>query len=141
MSWSLNGCGTKFYGQRDYRADGSYITTEWIVGFYIPLVPLRSLRVRYQGPAERRVPIGFGSADSFAVYEKTAPDWRQVLCTYGLIGLPVGGLIFVINIGARYFPDGLEGHPIAFGALAVVVSVPFLIPHFLRYRAKKRVGL
>lgn len=141
MAWSLNGCGTNFYGQRDYRADGSYITTEWLVGFYIPLIPLRSLRVRYQGPGERRFPIGFGSAESYAVYEKTAPNWRQVLCTYGLIVVSVGGLILMLDIGGQYFPNGLEGHPIAFLGLAAAVVVPIFVPRILRYRARKKAGI
>ncbi len=49
MPSTLNGIGTKFYGQRDFSPDGSYITTEWFVFIYIPLIPLKSLRVRYQG--------------------------------------------------------------------------------------------
>jgi hypothetical protein len=141
MAWSLNGCGTKFYGQRDYRADGSHVTTKWIVGFYIPLIPLRSLRVRYQGPGENRFPIGFGSTDSYAVYQKTFPNWRQVLCTYSLIGLYVGGLILMLDIGGHYFPHGLEGHPIAFLGLATAVVVPIFIPRILRYGARKKAGI
>lgn len=52
--FTLNGFGTTFYGKRDFRADGSYITTEWIVLAYLPLIPIRSLRVSYRGPGERR---------------------------------------------------------------------------------------
>ena len=48
MAFSFYGCGTALYGERDYHADRSYITTEWVVVFKIPLFPLRSLRVRHQ---------------------------------------------------------------------------------------------
>jgi len=29
VAFSFNGFGTTYYGARDYRADSSYITTEW----------------------------------------------------------------------------------------------------------------
>jgi hypothetical protein len=45
MPASLNGCGTTYYGSRDFHHDGSYITTEWIVFAYIPIFPLASFRV------------------------------------------------------------------------------------------------
>lgn len=140
MAWSLNGCGTTFYGQRDYRADGSYITTEWVVAFCIPIIPLRSLRVRYRGPGERRFPIGFGSGESYAVYEETVPNWRQVLGTYALIVLPICWLILIFDLGLPYFPEELKNDKAAFFVLAVAVIVPAFVPHVLRYRAKKRVS-
>ena len=52
MPYTLNGIGTIFYGKRDFRADGTYITTEWITVVYFPLIPFRSLRVRFVGPGE-----------------------------------------------------------------------------------------
>ena len=29
-AYTFNGCGTRFYGEREPAKDGSYITTEWI---------------------------------------------------------------------------------------------------------------
>jgi len=49
MPFTFNGFGTKFYGNRDVAEDGSYVTTEWITALYVPLVPLRSYRVRLVG--------------------------------------------------------------------------------------------
>lgn len=46
---SLRGTGTMFYGECDYRQDGSYITTRWITLIYVPLWPISSHRVRYKG--------------------------------------------------------------------------------------------
>jgi hypothetical protein len=45
MPYTFNGCGTRFYGSRDKGEDGSYVCTEWITFVYIPLIPIRSLRV------------------------------------------------------------------------------------------------
>jgi hypothetical protein len=60
MPYTLNGCGTRYYGKRDKADDGSYVTSEWITFLYFPLVPIRSFRVwpissqRYQ---TLRVPL------------------------------------------------------------------------------------
>jgi Hsp70 protein/DnaJ C terminal domain len=45
MPASLNGCGTTYYGSRDFYEDGSYVTTEWIIFAHIPIFPLASFRV------------------------------------------------------------------------------------------------
>jgi len=45
MAFAFNGIGTKYYGEADEGLDGSYTTTEWIVILWLPLLPLRSVRV------------------------------------------------------------------------------------------------
>lgn len=50
MAFSINGFGTTYYGERDLSRDGSFITTEWITAAYLPLLPLRSLRVSRSAP-------------------------------------------------------------------------------------------
>ena len=45
MAFTYNGIGKMLYGQRDFLADGSFITTEWFVVLFVPVIPLRSLRV------------------------------------------------------------------------------------------------
>lgn len=52
MPYTLNGFGTRFYGQRDIGPDGSYITTAWVTALYVPLVPYASYRV---------LPVGEGT--------------------------------------------------------------------------------
>jgi len=52
MPYAFNGCGTRFYGERERGEDGSYITTEWITFVYLPLLPIRSYRV---------LPVGKGT--------------------------------------------------------------------------------
>lgn len=47
MPYAFNGIGTTFYGKRDFHADGSFLTTEWVCLLYLPIFPLQSLRVRY----------------------------------------------------------------------------------------------
>jgi hypothetical protein len=45
-----NGAGTAYYGRSKERADGSFVTIEFFVFLYFPLIPLRSWRVRPIGP-------------------------------------------------------------------------------------------
>ena len=45
MAFSVNGVGTTFYGLALIEPDGSYIVTEWVVFFFIPLIPLGSKRI------------------------------------------------------------------------------------------------
>src|SRR5258708_2935186 len=40
LTQTHNGFGTKIYGKRDFESDGSFLTTKWIVFFWIPLIPL-----------------------------------------------------------------------------------------------------
>lgn len=45
MAFTINGCGTTFYGSADPHPDGSHVVTTWVVLAYIPLIPLGSMRV------------------------------------------------------------------------------------------------
>jgi|GEM_PF-1883548 len=49
MPFTLNGCGTSYYGRKEL-SDGTYLTTEWIVYLWVPLIPLRSFRIVKAGP-------------------------------------------------------------------------------------------
>jgi hypothetical protein len=138
MAYSLNGFGTTFYGERDHRADGTYITTEWITAFYIPLIPLRSFRLGYRGPAQSKSGFGFGSAESYAVFEKTRPNGKQVLSVYGFLVFCAAWLILTVRMLQLLYPNGLKDHGEVYFALAVAVLGPISIPFFLRRRARKR---
>ena len=130
MAYSFNGFGTTFYGQRDFREDGSYITTEWVVIMMIPIIPLRSLRVRYKGPAERRFPIGLGSADSYVVYEKTFPNLKQVLCVYTYTAFLIGWMTTVACCYGYFF----QSMDMTLSVILIFVSftLPALMPIALR---------
>ena len=134
MAYTLNGIGTAFYGKRDFCADGTYITTEWITVLYIPLVPLRSMRVRYQGRAEPRFSIGVGSAETYAVFEKTAPRLKQVLFTYGYTWFLITWTSCLISLIVSFKDPAL-----AFSTLSIGLLLPMLIPWLLRYPARHRL--
>jgi hypothetical protein len=90
MPSTISGTGTAYFGRRELRADGSYVTTEFITLFYIPLVPLRSRRVREVGPGSH-AGGGFEHRHSQQYIVRPMPmNWWQVLNVYlGLIGVLV----------------------------------------------------
>ena len=48
MAFTLNGVGTRYQGER-WLPDGTYVTTKWFVMFFVPLIPLGSVRVLSRG--------------------------------------------------------------------------------------------
>ena len=139
MAYTLNGTGTTFYGQHDFRADGTYITTEWLAFFYFPLIPIRSLRVSYRGPGEHRWYLGFGSSTNYAIHERSFPNWKQVLCIYGYVALLVGWIYLVCTSAVSMFPHALDTvFSVTLVFIACILPVP--TPWILRYFAQKRVS-
>jgi hypothetical protein len=83
LAQTFNGFGTKIYGKRQFRADGSFLTTKWIVFFWIPLIPLKSLRVKDAGPGRGTVLPGWSR--NYFVLSESHPDVRQVINIYMFI--------------------------------------------------------
>jgi hypothetical protein len=94
MAFTLNGIGTTYYGKREGSSDGSYITTEWFVFLYLPLYPIRSLRIIPRGIYKNYI---FYSSEGFYSY-KVPLNIKQIrniyLGTYGIIG----AVILLISI-------------------------------------------
>ena len=78
MPSSVNGFGTKYYGQRDFRPDGSYVTTNFFCLAFFPIIPLHSVRV-IPDPKNSWVPF---SKNYYAILEKRWPNPIQVLSIY-----------------------------------------------------------
>jgi hypothetical protein len=95
MPSTINGIGTKFYGCREKGPDGSYITTEWVVILYIPILPIQSLRV-LPGATESR--FGFPLSSSQRFMTRSVPlNWRQVLYVYLAVYLiPPAPIVIII---------------------------------------------
>lgn len=94
MPFSLNGCGTKYYGSRDVAEDGSYITTLWITFVWVPIIPLASYRIL---PTGKGFNAGIVANQSY-VGRREPFQWRQVGNVY-LFALP-----FLVMLG--YFSYG-----------------------------------
>jgi len=150
MAYTLNGIGTKFYGERDLRVDNSYITTEWIVIFYVPIIPLRSFRVRPSGAPENYQPISLGidlGTEHYLRERSKLPNWRQVLCVYGFVALCAAwgtAIIYAAIAGCTYLSAHFgQGAAIFFGVVFPLLTgwPPALIPKYLRDRAERRNGV
>lgn len=93
---SFNGTGTTVYGKRDFRTDGSFVTTNWITFLWVPLVPLRSMRVKsldtsgvdHLGASIFLAFVGLlvlRSSGKYAVQSETRPVLMQVLHVYAFV--------------------------------------------------------
>jgi hypothetical protein len=139
MAYSINGIGTQCYGERDFRSDGSYVTTKWFTILYVPVFPLQSWRVKYQGAGEARWNLSLGSSDTYSIYEKRLPDWRQVSCTYGYMALLVLWTYAVGTAAFTFFPKALNNALYVFLIFAfctIPVPTPWILRHFARRKIR-----
>ena len=135
---SHNGCGTTNYGKRDFLADGSFVTTKWIIFLYIPLLPLCSMRVRLVD--RRRLPdhwlaslflalggvLAFSRSANYVIHSKTRPALLQVLYVY----------LFVVAFFLAWWNFGSSPNMVnAVGACLVLA-----LPSILRTIARSRAG-
>ncbi len=117
IAQSFNSFGTRLYGKRSFRPDGSFVTTLWIAVAWIPLIPLRSVRVIDNGPGGATILPGWSR--SYLVLSKSRPDLQQVFNVYGfLLLLPVGGMLL----------DSIHaGSNVALAALALWACLPWVL--------------
>lgn len=132
MAFSFNGFGTTYYGERDFRPDGSFITTEWIILAFVPVIPLGSLRV-IRTPQRDTNLVVYRSSKSIVV-ERLSPHLGQVLATYGFLLLLAACVLTGVKI-ASHLDSGVGFFTgVAFGV------APFFLMLFLRRRAVRRVA-
>jgi len=138
MPYTFQGFGTKYYGQRDYALDTSYVTTEWVVFFFIPVVPVESLRVMDLGRTSSRViyPV-LSSSSSFEVYDVTKPNLKQVLCIYGFSVLMVVWFYSMCKMFGSVIVDA--GSAAKIFAFLCGCLIPLPLPFILRSIAWRKV--
>jgi len=123
MALTFRGFGVMHYGRRDFGPDGSYVTTLWVVALYVPVIPLKSLRLRRTGETK------FYGLRERPVFAKTdcAMDWTQVLCVY---------LWFAAEISLLIAANRLH---------QLWLLIPFVLllgaPWLLRQRAHERIRM
>ena len=119
----FNGFGTTLYGKRDFGSDGSFLTTKWAVFFWVPLLPLKSLRVQCAGPGGASILPGWSR--KYQVLAECGPHTRQVVAIYSFV------LSFILG---AWLLDSLHAETlVTYGAFAIWACVPWL----LRWRAKR----
>ncbi|MFZ2279220.1 MAG: hypothetical protein WAW39_15615 [Prosthecobacter sp.] len=138
MPASFNGIGTAYYGECDFRADGSYVTTEWITVFFVPLLPFRSVRL-IRVPSQDVNLIVFIS-EGFAVIERGPLHWGQVGRVYGFALLLVAHVLACFEvpqlIGLTW---GMVAKPWWIFVCILLLALPFFLPLYLRHKARRKV--
>ncbi len=97
---TVNGTGTTFYGwQRLPGRDRTAYATQWVVLFYLPIVPLARYKVKILTDLTKE---SFFSAapDHYELVERTDLDWSEVLMTWwavarGLLTVFVPFIVFL----------------------------------------------
>jgi hypothetical protein len=119
---SFNGFGTAIYGKRDFLADGSYVTTKWVVFFWIPILPLSSMRVRQVGGG-----VLPGWTANYIVLSKGRPLLQQVLYVYA----------FMFAIAGAWW--NLEPKPniVNTSVVCILLILPFLVRKIAKVRATR----
>jgi hypothetical protein len=90
LAFTYHGFGVLNYGKREFQSNGSYITTSWVVCFYIPIVPLNSKRVVLSSEVKY---YRFRPKRTLVVLEKTKRNWTQVFSVYAWFGAELATLI------------------------------------------------
>lgn len=126
MPISVNGTGTRFYGERTDEKHGT-VTTQWFTIYFVPLIPIRSMRISYAGGS-----VGMlSSTTHYNVLERLPLQWGQVLRVYGFLAASI--LWFgLVMVGVAKF--GGDTPSILFLVLAFVVFMPapFWALYFIR---------
>ncbi len=91
MSFTYCGSGTTYYGCKDVGPDDSYVTTEWFVLWYVPLIPLRSYRVL---PTKDSANLLVYQSQKYLV-RKIPLDRRQVLNGYLVTSAIIAMIAFI----------------------------------------------
>lgn len=125
------------YGQRDFRSDGTYVTTEWFAFLAIPVFPVRSLRVAHLGSKT----IGIESSEKYRVYEKTLPNWKQVLCVYAFFAICAAWFAILLGLMPHFNPFGGLDHNTRANLFLPMLLVPCVIPYLLRYIPRRRAHM
>src|SRR5579859_7096118 len=121
MPFTFNGVGTANYGAREFRPDGSYVTTSWFVLIFVPIFPLKSQRILPTG--NNKFYLVYYS-QPYLVLEKLPLNLTQVLCVYGWYA-------------ALWAFSGLALAGFWFFAIPAVGML--FVPWWLRRRAKTRL--
>lgn len=122
MPFTFNGVGTSLYGARDFRPDGSYITTEWLVFIYAPVLPLKSMRIIATGNNRNYF---FYASTGYRILERTKLNIHQVFSVYLWFAVVACSIWSAVGLGTWW--------------LTIPCILAFGAPWFLRRRAIKRM--
>lgn len=130
------GYGTVFCGKRDFRADGTYLTTEWFMLSFVPVVPLRSWRVRDGDNTHTGKLVFYSYSQQYFIIEKRKLSLKQVLSVYMWFG---AAIVVWGPIRAFIEEQVAPTHNLAVLLTIILFGTLALIPVLLRNNAKKHM--
>ncbi len=92
---TFNGFGSMYYGHSNSLPDGSYIATEWIVAFWIPIFPIASFRLT---KARTNVMVFPPGSKTTYQYIPVPLNKKQVIRTYGFTAIVAAVIMCIILI-------------------------------------------
>ncbi len=93
MPSTINGIGTTFIGREDEREDGTYVTTEYVTIFWIPILAIKKYRVKEVSKDENLM----SSKKVYIIYEE------QTLKGNSFVEIGNGKLILILMSLALMF--------------------------------------
>jgi hypothetical protein len=133
-----HGIGYRFYGQREFRLDHSYLTTQFFCILYFPVFPIRTMRII---PDRRNTWLPFGKF-RYVLVSKQPPYFPQVFAVYQCATAIVAlGIVFPIYIEPAVnsrFPV-LKGGLIEPCIFFLWIAIPWLAALWLRSHARRRL--
>ena|ERR1700722_13394667 len=134
MGLVFHGIGTMAYGQRDYWPDGSFVTTEWFVLAYVPIIPICSKRISYTRNSDYAT---YDRSGGYFVYETTAVDRKQAVYVYLWLASVIAPLL-IWSTFQTPLAKILGDEDRAAGVFLGLTMIDFVFPYFLRLWVKGR---
>jgi hypothetical protein len=134
MAFTIHGIGMMVYGERDYWPDGSFVTTEWFVLAWVPIIPICSKRISYTRNSDYAT---YDANDGFYVYETMGVDRLQAFFVYLWIASVLAPII-VWAVFQEALAKIVGDEDRAAGLCLLSSAIAFVTPYFLRRRARKR---
>lgn len=121
--------GTDFYGECGFQPDGSYVSTYWVILFYLPVIPLFSARIVHKTAA-------FSDMSPQYKYLRIPLCWQQIMRVWLFNSALLAGYALCLTL--------LENAKANNGVRTLVLAgygiVMLALPAYRQHRAKKRVG-
>ncbi len=123
---SLNGIVTTAVGKTDFLPDGSFVTTQWLALFMIPIIPLASFRVINS----KRYP------ENTRICERTPLNAKQIGLFYLFVVFWACWLLFVPVFLGEYLLNAPGW--VFMTALLLGLPVPIILPWLARRNARNK---
>ena len=120
------GIGMDFYGKKNYNPDdGSYTSIKWFVFIFLPIIPLKALRIRKIGHEianyiiYRRESIKYDVLSQVPLGTNKGLIIKTYISVYGFLSLLIGSIIL-----SFYYPQ------------LVIIPILFVVTYLIWYLVK-----